>query len=152
MSGGNEAWGGYELRVEPDPPIEDVQTLSRELGAYNERHAGRENSRRITAFLRDHDRKVLGGFYGYTHWGWLFVSHLWVCAALRNKGYGRALMRAAEQEARAHGCTHAYVDTFDFQARGFYEKLGYEVFGKLDDFPEGHVRYYLKKRLPASGL
>ncbi len=33
------------------------------------------------------------------------------------------------------------------QARGFYEKLGYSVFGRLDDHPKGSARYFLNKRL-----
>jgi hypothetical protein len=45
------------------------------------------------------------------------------------------------------GCHHALLDTFDFQAREFYEKLGYAVFGSLDDFPRAHVRLFMKKAL-----
>lgn len=40
-----------------------------------------------------------------------------------------------------------YLDTFDFQARPFYERHGYEVFGTLDDYPPGHSRFFLRKDL-----
>jgi hypothetical protein len=33
-----------------------------------------------------------------------------------------------------------------FQARGFYEKLGYEEFGQLD-YPPDHHRHFMQKRL-----
>ncbi|MEA3146360.1 MAG: hypothetical protein QOI53_1859, partial [Verrucomicrobiota bacterium] len=36
---------------------------------------------------------------------------------------------------------------FDFQARGFYEKNGFHVFGTIENYPIGHERYYLIKRL-----
>ena len=55
-------------------------------------------------------------------------------------------MRAAEQEARDRGCSHAHCDTYDFQALPFYQKLGYQVFGQLEDYPAGHTRYFLQKR------
>ena len=57
------------------------------------------------------------------------------------------LMSAAETEARRRGCHHALLDTFDFQARPFYEQLGYVAFGELEDFPRGHSRYFLSKHL-----
>jgi hypothetical protein len=55
-------------------------------------------------------------------------------------------MEAAEREAVGRGCRHAYVETFGSQALDFYKKLGYEVFGTLDDFPRGEARFYLQKR------
>jgi hypothetical protein len=39
------------------------------------------------------------------------------------------------------------LDTMSFQALDFYLKLGYTVFGRLDDLPEGHSRIFLKKAL-----
>ena len=40
---------------------------------------------------------------------------------------------------------HSYLDTFSFQARPMYEKLGYSVFGTLEDHPQGHTQWYMKK-------
>jgi len=71
----------------------------------------------------------------------------YMVAELRRAGVGRELMRRAESEAVARGCRGSYVDTFHFQARGFYEKLGYAIFGRLDDMPSGGARYYLSKNL-----
>lgn len=55
------------------------------------------------------------------------------------------LMRTTEREAVARGCAHAHLNTFSFQARPFYEKLGYQVFGQLRDYPSGRTRYFLCK-------
>jgi len=97
--------------------------------------------------LLAHDGSLAGGLSGSISYGWLFVDILWVDSAARSQGYGRSLMLAAEAEARKRGCRYAWLDTFSFQARGFYEKLGYAVFGELHDFPAGHSRFFLRKKL-----
>jgi ribosomal protein S18 acetylase RimI-like enzyme len=78
-------------------------------------------------------------------WGWLFVDAVWVHPELRGQGAGRALMAHAESHAAAAGCHAVWLDTF--QARGFYEAIGYSVFGTLDDYPAGQTRSFLRKRL-----
>jgi len=56
-------------------------------------------------------------------------------------------MATLEQAARQRGCQYAHLDTFSFQARPFYEDLGYTVFGTLDDYPPGHQRFFMQKAL-----
>ena len=98
-------------------------------------------------FLRSEDGEILGGALGNT-WGlWLYVSDVWVDPSLRGKGYATKLMTAIEQMAIERGCLNSYLDTFSFQARPLYEKLGYKVFGTLEDHPKGHIHYFLKKTL-----
>ena len=72
---------------------------------------------------------------------------LWVREDQRGQGYGRRLVEQAEAEARRRGARHAYLDTFSFQAPGFYEKLGYEQFGQLPEFPDQHRSYFYAKDL-----
>ena len=62
-------------------------------------------------------------------------------------GLGSKLLAEVERTAVEAGCTLIHLDTFDFQAKDFYLRHGYEVFGVLEDCPEGHCRYYLKKKL-----
>ena len=97
--------------------------------------------------LHDDAGNVAGGLIGATVWGWLHVKELWVADSCRGQRWGAKLMALAEDEAVARRCHHAYLDTFDFQALGFYERLGYAMFGSLNDFPKGHVRYFVSKRL-----
>ena len=59
---------------------------------------------------------------------------------------GRRLLLEAEARAARRGCRGAWLGTFGFQARGFYEKQGYAVFGALQDCPPGHARFFLSKR------
>ena len=62
-------------------------------------------------------------------------------------GWGSRLLREIENIAAQEGCSLIHLDTFDFQARDFYLRQGYELFGTLEDCPENHCRYYLQKKL-----
>lgn len=90
---------------------------------------------------------ILGGLWGSTAYGYLHVDMLVLPESLRGRGIGTDLMRKAENEALRRGCHGAYLETFDFQARGFYEKLGYTLFGQLENTPPGHTRYFMSKVL-----
>lgn len=80
-------------------------------------------------------------------WSILYTDVLWVEEQHRNRGLGTKLIRNLEAEAKRKGCTLSHLDTFDFQGKAFYEKMGYELFGVLNDCPPGHQRYFLKKAL-----
>jgi GNAT superfamily N-acetyltransferase len=101
----------------------------------------------LKIFLRDHSGKVVGGVIADCFGGWVYISILWVEKSERNLGYGTKLMRAVESEAIHLGCMHAHLDTFSYEARPFYEKLGYELFATLEDYPKGFCKYFLKKSL-----
>jgi len=91
--------------------------------------------------------KIIGGIISEIYWNVLHVEILWVKDEYRHQGYATALLTYVESIAKVKGCKICHLDTFDFQAKGLYEKLGYTVFGVLEDCPEGHRRYYLSKRL-----
>jgi len=106
-----------------------------------------ELGRPIRIFIRKPDEEVVGGVIANCFGGWVYVSLLWVAKSLRNQGFGTRLMRLLETEAIQYGCHHAHLDTYSFEARPFYERLGYELFATLEDYPKGHCKYFLKKRL-----
>ena len=98
--------------------------------------------------LTVHDgARLVAGLMAATVWTWLSIDVVWVSAELRHQGYGRRLVEEAERIARTRGCRHARLDTFDFQARAFYEALGYHVYAELPDFPEGHRQFHLVRQL-----
>jgi len=107
---------------------------------------GRRDYELLALALRDGDGRLRGGAYGATMWGWLMVDGLWVATELRGQGYGSRLLDAAESVAMRRGCRGAWLGTFDFQARSFYERNGYRVHGQLAGFPSGHTHFHLAKR------
>jgi GNAT superfamily N-acetyltransferase len=117
------------------------------LVKYNQEKTGRSDHRPLIISIHDSEGRVVGGLWGRTVYDWLFVELLVVPDALRGRGLGSELMKRAEDEALARGCHSAWLDTFEFQARGFYERLGYSCFGELPDFPAGFARYFMKKVL-----
>jgi len=140
----------YTLAIEDQPSEDDVSVVREGLHAFNRQHAADENHQGLVLLIRGEDGSVAGGLLGETYWGWLHVGILWVEEGLRGKGYGTRLLAMAEAEAVRRGCRAVYLDTLDFQAPPFYERLGYSVWGKLSDFPPGHSRYWVKKELAGS--
>ena len=80
-------------------------------------------------------------------WNCLYIDVLWVKEEFREEGYGSILLNEVEKISKEKGCKLIHLDTFDFQAKDFYLKNGYEVFGVLDDCPLEHKRYYMKKNI-----
>jgi len=90
---------------------------------------------------------TIGGLWGRTLWGQLYIDILFVPEELRRNGVGRELVLQAEEEAFRRGCHCSWLDTYEFQARPFYERLGYEMFGTLEGPAPVYPRYFLRKRL-----
>jgi GNAT superfamily N-acetyltransferase len=124
-----------------------LPALVQGLMQYNQRHGGAYDFTPLRLVRLDDSGQLLGGLIATSGWGWLQVDVLWVTQTQRRGGIGRALMSQAFLEAKARGCVGVFLDTFDFQARGFYERLGFELFGTLDGQPAGHQRYWLRKNL-----
>ena len=117
------------------------------LAAHNDASVGPTERHNVAIVVRDDAGEIAGGLWGATGYRWLFVQYLALPPTLRGAGRGRALMLAAEAEAKRLGCIGIWLDTFSFQARGFYERLGYAAFGQIDDYPHGAARFFLSKRL-----
>jgi GNAT superfamily N-acetyltransferase len=137
----------YTIHLEDEPAPEDFQFVFDSLTEYNRLYAPDIDYRRLCLFIRDEQKNIIGGLLGETAWGWLHVSILWLSEGLRGQGYGSRLLAMAEAEALIRGCHSVHLDTMSFQALPFYQKHGYLVYGQLDDFPIGHSRYFLRKRL-----
>jgi GNAT superfamily N-acetyltransferase len=138
----------YEITFQDEVSAQDLQTIEAAYDRFTVAQIGEEGRKELAFFLRDEDDQVVGGIKGsYTNYGWLWVDMFWVSDEIRGKGYGSQLITKIEQEALKNGCRNAYLNSFSFQAVEFYKKLGYEVFGELEDFPEGHSVCCLRKSL-----
>ena len=134
------------IEVTDRPAAADVGLLRSGLIADNEPFLGPADFRNLAVLARS--AGVLdGGLIGETARGFLFVDLFWVAPGRRGAGLGARLLAAAEAEARHRGCHAAWLDTYDFQARPFYERHGYRLFGELPGFRHGHRRYYMVKDL-----
>jgi len=136
-------------RIEFEPFIDEGvrQFIVDGIDYYNISATGLPNFFPVNFVLRGECGDVLGGLLGQLWGGWLQVSYLWVAEAARGLGYGTRLVKNAEVHAGCLGAIGVTLETYSFQARSFYERLGYEVFGKLDGCPPGHDKFYLKKVL-----
>jgi GNAT superfamily N-acetyltransferase len=134
------------VRIDDEVSAADEGVVVRGLLSFNEKWLGPSNEQAVRFVARD-DHGVAGGLLGHTRWKWLYVAKLWVDERARGQGIGTQLLTAAEEVARDRGCIGAFLDTFEYQARPFYEKLGYELFGTLDGYPPGYRQFYLRKRL-----
>jgi GNAT superfamily N-acetyltransferase len=137
----------YQILYEDKPEQSAWGIIGRGVGNYNKQQAGDNKFQRLCFVLRAPDQEIVGGVLAETYWDWMYLDLLWVKDELRGLGYGHRLLTLAEQEARKRGAKNAYLDTFSFQASDFYKRHGYQMFGELQDFPPGHQRYFLKKKL-----
>jgi len=135
----------FELTASPSP--EELAAITDALSAFNTSDIGPSDRQPLAVLIRDTDGKVTGGLSGFTAWGWLFTQMLYIPDTLRGTGMAGEILAKAEEEARARGCRGAWIDTFNPQALRAYLSQGYEVFGELQDFPEGRTRSFLRKSL-----
>ncbi|CAI8984850.1 N-acetyltransferase [Pseudomonas sp. IT-P2] len=137
------------LRIElsQDPTEEQRAAILAPLRAYNIAKAGPTLYEPVALLVRDDNDAILGGLYGHTFYRWLFIELLAVPEQGRGQGIGSKLMNMVEEFAREKDCVGIWLDTFDFQAPGFYKKLGYSECGEIVDYPLGHKRHFFQKRL-----
>ncbi len=125
----------------------DRKALAAVLELWNDSTLGRnEPVRSLAVLVRDHTGQITGGLWADTYWDWMFVAMLVVPEPLRGRGVGSDLLAQAETEAAHRGCVGAWLDTFSFQARPFYERHGYTLLGEIQDYPAPHSRFFLSKR------
>jgi GNAT superfamily N-acetyltransferase len=135
------------LTTETEPDQATAHAISDGLDAYNNSIVPGGDWKPLWIVGRDGAGIVQAGLRGITEFDWLFVVWLWVAEPYRRQGAGSQLLSKAEAIARERGCLSCYLDTFSFQAPEFYKRHGYEEFGRLEGFPPGHARIWLRKAL-----
>lgn len=135
-----------QLIVCDTPTDADREAILAPLAAFNADNGYPADPSAIAILLHDEAGNTAGGLWGRTVYDWLFVDYLVVPEEARGGNLGTQLMEKAEAIAAERGCIGSWLTTFTFQARGFYEKLGYSVFGTLENSPGANVRIFMRKR------
>ena len=138
---------GETVVVSEHAAPEDLQFLEEQINEYNFATTGIRDARLLVTLLRDSAGRIYGGLSGHTWGGVAEVRFLWVDESRRHAGVGSRLLQAAEDEARARGCTKVVLSTHSFQAPDFYLKRGYVVAGEFSNYPRGHRSIFLEKYL-----
>ena len=125
----------------------EAQLVRDRLDMHNIAATGEPRYYPVNLFLKSSRGETMGGLLGGVWGGWLHIGYLWVDRSARGKRWATQLMDQAEAYARECGAHSVTLDTHSFQARPFYEKRGYEVFGTLDAYPGEHKKFFLRKRL-----
>ena len=146
----------WELRLGVDDALEDALTTrlvehnSAESAAVRERFRPENlSSRPVAAYALGSDGALVGGCAATVEqvWHWLTVDTMWVHPSARGQGLGASLLGAVEDEARRLGCRWAKLNTFDFQAPGFYVACGYAEYAVEHEYPPGHANHLMRKDL-----
>ena len=143
------SWPAFTTEDAPDPAdvaFLEARVVEATLGA-----AGIDDDRELAIFARDENGDIVAGVSGGTWGGCCELSFLWVDDRFRGHGLGAALIRAAEEEARRRSCGSVVLLSHDVQAPGFYERLGYETVGVVEDYPVGSAARWFRKRLTTGG-
>ncbi len=129
------------------PSLEEQQFLEDRIYEFNREQTGQDDGQLFAFLVRNDRREIVAGLSGWTWARACEIRTLWVHPSLRGQGHGRAMLEAAEREARARGCERILLASYSFQAPAFYRKHGFELGWQLEDFPPGHRSCYLVKRL-----
>lgn len=136
-----------EFVVKEEVTQKDQDDIFKGLLKYNLERLEDKNPRKLGVFLNNEDGEKVAGIICDTHGKWLLIHYLWVDEQQRGKNVGSQLLEMAEEEARRRGCEFSFVDTFDFQAPGFYKKHGYEEVFQLKNYPIDGTRFYYTKTI-----
>ena len=134
-----------EFHVEDHPDPLDIEVLEAQIRRERSAAMGLGDEVDLAIFVRDAAR-VVAGISGWTWGDCCELQSLWVEPSLRGRGLATRLLAAAEAEA-ARGCSQTVHFTYAFQARALYERNGYELVGRVEDFPSGTDVLWYRKRL-----
>jgi ribosomal protein S18 acetylase RimI-like enzyme len=137
----------YHLEHHDTIPQEYEKILFREISTDAFATKGLAPIRQFSIFLKDQKQNVLGGATGVTFYGSLYVDMLWVNKLLRHQGWGTKLMLEAEKIGRKRGASFVTLNTMDWEALPFYQKLGYSIEFTREGYEKSSKMFMLRKAL-----
>jgi GNAT superfamily N-acetyltransferase len=140
-----------EFHIEDHPDPLDIEILEAQIRREASAAMGLGDEVELAIFVRE-ARTVVAGISGWTWGNCCELQSLWVEPSLRGRGLATRLLAAAEAEAAGRGCSQTVHFTYDFQARALYERNGYELVGRVEDFPAGTDVLWYRKTLNPRGV
>ena len=133
-----------EFRVEDEPDPQDIEFIETQIRREACAAMALGDAVELAIFVRDAGR-IVAGISGWTWGDCCELQSLWVDPDLRGRGLATRLLAAAQAEASARGCSQTVHFTYGFQARDLYKRNGYELVGRVENFPSGtDVLWYRK--------
>jgi ribosomal protein S18 acetylase RimI-like enzyme len=136
--------------ISEDTSEASMKVLHDGLHKYVSEHVGELRKKnpeiKINLAVKDKDGQVIGGILAGTTLKTMYIRHLWIAERYRGRGYGRKLLMTAEKTAIENGCISGQTWVLSFQSPEFFQKLGYEIFGISDGYPDSNKEYYFIKR------
>jgi len=140
-----------DIELTTSPSTEDSKFISQGLVSFNHDKVKdlepEEPETKFSIFARDEENKIIGGLRAVCFWNALHVELVWVSKETRGTGIGTEIMQKAELFAIEQGYELSLLESTSWQAKSFYEKLGYSLMATLPDYPKGHATHFLTKRL-----
>jgi GNAT superfamily N-acetyltransferase len=136
-----------KVALEDDPEDQVLKGVMAGLRAFNNAAVPGLKSHKITAAIRDDSGTLHGGVIGRLAGDSVYVEVVWNDDEVRGTGLGTTTMRLVEDEAKRLGAREAWLYTMSFQAKPFYEKLGYRQFAELPWLGGTHARHFMRKDL-----
>jgi|SwirhisoilCB3_FD_contig_41_3129641_length_768_multi_2_in_0_out_0_1 GNAT superfamily N-acetyltransferase len=130
--------------IDEDPKT--VEAIIEGIKGFNKRFVDAPPPQKFNVAVRDDGGTVVGGVAATLGAGSMYLEVVWNGDAIRGKGHGRKMIQMVEEEGKRRGAQDSWLYTMSFQARPFYEKLGYKVVGEVP-FPGGHQRIVMWKAL-----
>lgn len=130
-----------------NPTDSQMQFFEDRLQEFNEARWDVKRKIPLVVQIENNDGRVQAGAAAKTFGNWLLIENIWVSEELRGQKIGSQILESLEGTARARGCTHALLDTLEFQARPFYERFGYKVAWIQENYPKSGCKQFMTKEL-----
>lgn len=123
---------------------QDNELIHQSLRSYNRQYM--RDFRDYSFHIQDGDKLIAGIVAGSTL-DTLEIEFLFVDATYRREKLGSQLLFHVESLARRDGLRRILLNTYSFQAPGFYEKHGYSQLLRISPCFGDFSQYYFEKNL-----
>ncbi|HTK79227.1 MAG TPA: GNAT family N-acetyltransferase [Rhizomicrobium sp.] len=130
-----------------DESSETFDALLDAMKEFNRQAVGVGGSQKFNVALRDDAGRLVGGVAARLAGDSMYLDIVWSDETVRGQGHGRTMMDMIEAEGLRRGARGAWLYTMSWQARPFYEKLGYRCVGEIPFLGNEHRQYFMWKEL-----